>query len=144
MRTREAAIALVALVALAACDNRYDGPDPTGTHTSAGPVIVQYDPRPPGVPFDAQMPNVAKVAKESGDVYKVTFGACSVRVKRPRVPPSWKVIDAPPCQTSMGPVTITGGDMTVIEEGRMRFSFEGKTSDGKTNVKFVFAGGVKS
>ncbi|HEY8078923.1 MAG TPA: hypothetical protein VIF62_32550 [Labilithrix sp.] len=134
----------IASVALLAACRTSSGPDPSGTHTGATPVVVRYEPRPPGVPFDAKMASVATVAKDKDDLYKVTFGDCWATVKRPETPPKWKVVDGSICKTNLGDVKIDGGDMTVVEEGRMSFAFEGKTADGKTKVRFEFAGGIKS
>ena len=91
----------VALLALAACDSGYSGPDPAGTHTAATPLVVHYEPRPPGIAFDRDTPSVATVAKDDpkGEAYKVTFGSCWARVKRPKTPPKWNVIDGSTCST---------------------------------------------
>jgi hypothetical protein len=132
-----------AAIFLIAC-NGYSGPDPTGTHTAASPIVVHYEPRPPGIPFDGNMPSKAIVEKEKDDVYKVSFGSCWAHVRRPKSPPTWKVIDGSMCSSNLAGIRITGGEMTVIEEGRMHFSFEGTAPDGKTIVKFLFTGGIKS
>lgn len=134
----------LALITLAACKTVYDGPDPAGTHLGSTPVSVHYEPRPPEVAFDTNMPLQVIVTKEKDDVYKVAFGACWARVRVPSSPPTWKVIDGSECKTNLGMVRISGGTMTVIENGRMRFSFEGQAPDGKTAVKFVFNGAIKS
>ena len=121
------------------------GRNPVGTHQAASRVVVSYEPKPVGVPYDKDSPTTAVVTEESAGLYRVTFGSCWAKVSKPKQEADvWKVNDGSPCKSNLGTAKITSGSAQVFEDGKMNFSFQGIADDGKTTISWSFVGASKT
>ena len=120
-------------------------PNPVGTHKLG--LQTTYDPAPPNVDTLKARPDFARtmaanvqtdivVTDESNGIYKATFGACWVKMQRPKTAhDSWTVTEGSDCTASYATAHLDSGSISVEDDGTFGvFKVGGYTADKKTQV----------